>query len=55
MSAKTNERREYVETILNRLRSQYVERTPTPGEGTALTFEMLQRLCRYVTGEGYGE
>ena len=55
MSAKTDERRAYVEALLNRLRRQYVERAPTPGDGEALTFETLQRLCRYVTSEGYGE
>jgi hypothetical protein len=55
MSTKTEERRAYVEAILNRLRRQYVERAPTPGDGEALTFEMLQRLCHHIVSEGYGE
>jgi hypothetical protein len=55
MDTKTDARRAYVEAILNRLRRQYVERAPTPGDDEALTFEMLQRLCRHVTSEGYGE
>jgi hypothetical protein len=55
MSTKTDERRAYVEAILNRLRRQYVERVPTPSDGEALTFEMLQRLCHYIVSEGYGE
>jgi hypothetical protein len=55
MSTKTDERRAYVEAILNRLRRQYVERVPTPGDGEPLTFEMLQRLCHHIVSEGYGE
>ena len=55
MSTKTDERRAYVEAILNRLRRQYVERAPIAEDGEALTFELLQRLCHYVVSEGYGE
>ena len=55
MSTKTDERRAYVEAILNRLRRQYVERAPMSDDGEALTFELLQRLCHYVISEGYGE
>ena len=48
--------REIVTFQLNRLRRLYVERTPTTEDGgEALSFEMLQRLCHYVTSEGYGE
>jgi hypothetical protein len=56
MDTRTDERRAYIETLLNRLRRMYVERAPMPGDdGEALSFEMLQRLCRHITSEGYGE
>jgi|GraSoiStandDraft_41_1057321.scaffolds.fasta_scaffold2316255_3 hypothetical protein len=56
MNTKTDERRAYIELLLNRLRRLYVERTPTTEDGgEALSFEMLQRLCHHVTSEGYGE
>ncbi|HWQ12576.1 MAG TPA: hypothetical protein VNL77_07250 [Roseiflexaceae bacterium] len=49
----------YVESLLNRLRRHYVERTPLPArgdeEGEALTFALLRRLCEHVLNEGYGE
>jgi hypothetical protein len=49
----------YVELLLNRLRRQYVERTPLPGrqedeQGEPLSFAMLRRLCELVLTEGYG-
>ena len=56
MDTKTNERRAYIEALLNRLRRQYVERRPMPTDsGETLSFEMLQRLCQHVLREGYGE
>jgi hypothetical protein len=57
MNTETDERRAYVESIMNRLRRHYAERTPLPGrdEGEALTLQLLQRLYRNVMSEGYGE
>jgi hypothetical protein len=55
MDTRTDEQRTYIETLLNRLRRLYVDRTPTSDDGEALSFEQLQRLCRHVTSEGYGE
>jgi len=56
MDTRTDERRAYVETLLNRLRRLYVERAPLPAEDAEpLSFEMLQRLCHSITSEGYGE
>jgi hypothetical protein len=53
------DRSAYVESLLHRLRRQYVERTPLPaGQGQeteALTFERLRQLCQLVLSEGYGE
>jgi hypothetical protein len=55
MDTRTDERRAYVEALLNRLRRLYVERVQLPGDGKGFSFELLQRLCYYVTSEGYGE
>lgn len=56
MNTETDERRIYVEGIMNRLRRHYAERTPIPDqEEEALSLQMLQRLYRYVMSEGYGE
>jgi hypothetical protein len=59
MNTDTDERRAYVEAIMNRLRRQYAERTLVPAkeeaEGEALSLQMLQRLYRHVMSEGYGE
>jgi hypothetical protein len=46
MNTQTDERRAYVEAIMNRLRRHYAEQTPLPGrdgEGT-LSLALLQRL-----------
>jgi hypothetical protein len=59
MNTDTDERRAYVETIMNRLRRQYAERALMPAkdedEGETLSLQMLQRLYRHVMSEGYGE
>lgn len=56
MNTETDERRAYIETIMNRLRRHYAERTALPDrEGETLTLQMLQRLYRHVISEGYGE
>ena len=57
MNTETDERRAYIESIMNRLRRHYAERTPLPGnqQQEALTLQMLQRLYRHVMSEGYGE
>ena len=59
MNTDTDERRAYVEAIMNRLRRQYAERAPIPtkaeDEGETLSLQMLQRLYRHVMSEGYGE
>lgn len=54
MDTRTDEQRAYLEALLNRLRRLYVERVQLPGDGKTLSFELLQRLCSYVTSEGYG-
>lgn len=57
MNTETDERRAYVESIMNRLRRQYAERSPLPDHEDAepLSLQMLQRLYRHVMSEGYGE
>jgi hypothetical protein len=59
MNTDTDERRAYVEAIMNRLRRQYADRTVMPtkveDEGATLSLQMLQRLYRHVMSEGYGE
>jgi hypothetical protein len=59
MNTDTDERRAYVEAIMNRLRRQYAERalipTQSEAEGESLSLQMLQRLYRHVMSEGYGE
>ena len=59
MNTDTDERRAYVEAIMNRLRRQYAERVLMPtkaeDEGEMLSLQMLQRLYRHVMSEGYGE
>ncbi|NOK58848.1 MAG: hypothetical protein GFH27_549301n124 [Chloroflexi bacterium AL-W] len=56
MSTETDARRTFVESIMNRLRQHYAERTPLPNkEDETLSLQMLQRLYRYVMSEGYGE
>jgi hypothetical protein len=57
MNTETDKRREYVESIMNRLRRHYAEQTPLPGhkEQDPLSLQMLQRLYRHVMSEGYGE
>jgi hypothetical protein len=59
MNTDTDERRAYVEAIMNRLRRQYAERalipTKTENQGETLSLQMLQRLYRHVMSEGYGE
>ena len=57
MNTQTDERRTLVETIMNRLRRHYAERTPLPDrdDGETLSVALLQRLYRYVMSEGYGE
>ena len=57
MNTQTDERRAYVEAIMNRLRRHYAERTPLPDSDGAetLSLALLQRLYRYVMSEGYGE
>lgn len=57
MNTETDERRAYIEAIMNRLRRHYAERTPLPGREhkTTLSLQMLQQLYRHVMSEGYGE
>ncbi len=57
MNTHTDERRAFVEAIMNRLRRHYAERTPLPGDADMQTLSLaqLQRLYRYVLSEGYGE
>jgi len=57
MATQTDERRAFVEAIMNRLRRHYAERTPLPDRGNQepLSLALLQRLYRYVMSEGYGE
>ncbi len=59
MNTDTDERRAYVEALMNRLRRQYNDRALIPikaeDEGAALSLQMLQRLYRHVMSEGYGE
>jgi hypothetical protein len=60
MNTETDERRAYVEAIMNRLRRQYAERATLPmseeqAQSEALSLQMLQRLYRHVMSEGYGE
>ena len=57
MQTQSEERRIFVEAIMNRLRRHYAERTPLPGEEDEQTLSLaqLQRLYRYVVSEGYGE
>ncbi len=57
MNTETDERRAYIESIMNRLRRHYAERRPLPGheDQEALSLHMLQRLYRHVMNEGYGE
>lgn len=55
MSARTENNRLYVEALLNRLRRLYVERAKIPGQPKTMTFDQLQRLCMYVTTEGYAQ
>jgi hypothetical protein len=57
MNTQTDERRAYVEAIMNRLRRQYAAQTLLPDRDDAetLSLALLQRLYRYVMSEGYGE
>ena len=57
MNTETDERRAYIESIMNRLRRQYAERSPLPGhnDDEPMSLQMLQRLYRHVMSEGYGE
>jgi hypothetical protein len=58
MNTETDERRAYVEAIMNRLRRHYAERTVLPGREDneeTLSLQLLQRLYRHVMSEGYGE
>ena len=57
METQTNERRAFVEAIMNRLRRHYAEQTPLPGnqDTQTLSLAQLQRLYRSVMSEGYGE
>ena len=57
MNTQTDERRAYVEAIMNRLRRHYAERTPLPDRDDAetLSLALLQRLYRAVMSEGSGE
>lgn len=51
-----DKRKAYIESIMNRLRRHYAERTPLPNDtGETLSLNMLQRLYRHVISEGYGE
>ena len=57
MNTQTDERRAYVEVIMNRLRRHYAERTPLPDhdDEETLSLALLQGLYRYVMSEGYRE
>ena len=57
MNTLTDERRAYVEAIMNRLRRHYAAQTLLPDRDDAetLSLALLQRLYRYVMSEGYGE
>jgi len=57
METQTDERRAFVEAIMNRLRRHYAEQTPLPGndDTETLSLAQLQRLYRHVMSEGYGE
>jgi hypothetical protein len=59
MNTDTDNRRAYVEAIMNRLRRQYAERALLPAKaqeaGETLSLQLLQRLYRHVMSEGYGE
>lgn len=57
MNTEIDKRRSYVESIMNRLRRHYAERTPLPENENQepLSLQMLQRLYRHVMSEGYGE
>jgi len=56
MSTQTDERRAFMEAIMNRLRRHYAEQTPLPDrDAETLSLALLQRLYRYVMSEGYGE
>jgi hypothetical protein len=58
MDTKTEQRRAYVDALLQRLRRQYVERRPLPRPDDTkqpLSLPLLQRLYRCVISEGYGE
>jgi hypothetical protein len=57
MTTPTDQRRAFVEAIMNRLRRHYAERTPLPDRDNQepLSLALLQRLYRYVMSEGYGE
>jgi len=57
MDTQTDERHDFVEATMNRLRRHYAEQTPLPDSDDAetLSLALLQRLYRYVMSEGYGE
>lgn len=59
MDTETERRRAYVEALIIRLRRHYAERVPLPNqhdrEEEGISLQLLQRLYRYVTSEGYGE
>ena len=57
MQTQSDERRTFVEAIMNRLRRHYAEQTPLPGneDTQTLSLAQLQRLYRCVVSEGYGE
>jgi hypothetical protein len=57
MNTQTDQRRAYVEAIMNRLRRHYAEQTllPKRDDAETLSLALLQRLYRYVMSEGYGE
>ena len=57
MQTQSDERRAFVEAIMNRLRQHYTEQTPLPGDAETQTLSLaqLQRLYRCVVSEGYGE
>ena len=57
MQTQSDERRTFVEAIINRLWRHYAQQTPLPGneDMQMLSLAQLQRLYRYVMSEGYGE
>ena len=57
METQTDERRAFIEAIMNRLRRHYAEQTPLPGndETQTLALAQLQRLYCCVLREGYAE